>query len=136
MWTKKLIFVLIFTMLMNAPAAAQQLTSAELKELAKYVQELEAENESLKRQVSILHGGIDKMSDTAIKVDVQTQALIAKYEHSMNVMERMSQRYEQSLLRADTVIDRLERKINNLESQKTLWQILGIAGVAVGAASR
>lgn len=135
-WFKRFVIAILVVMFLVNPVLATQLTSEEIKELAKYVQELEAENESLKKQVSILSGGIEKMSDTAIKVDVQTQALIARYEHSMGVMEKMSQRYEQSLVRADTVIDRLERRVNNLEGQRTLWQILGIAGVAIGAASR
>lgn len=135
-WFKRFVVAILVVMFLVNPVLAAQLTGEEIKELAKYVQELEAENESLKKQVSILSGGIEKMSDTAIKVDVQTQALIARYEHSMGVMEKMSQRYEQSLVRADTVIDRLERRVNNLEGQRTLWQILGIAGVAIGAASR
>lgn len=135
-WFKRFVIAILVVMFLVNPVLAAQLTGEEIKELAKYVQELEAENESLKKQVSILSGGIEKMSDTAIKVDVQTQALIARYEHSMGVMEKMSQRYEQSLVRADTVIDRLERRVNNLEGQRTLWQILGIAGVAIGAASR
>lgn len=132
---RSLVAVLMLVAILAQAACAAQLTSEEIKELAKYVQELEAENESLKRQVDILSGGIEKMSDTAIKVDVQTQALIARYEHSLGVMEKMSQRYEQSLIRADTVIDRLERRVNNLESQKTVWQLFGIAGVAIGAAA-
>ena len=135
-WFKRFVVAILVVMFLVNPVLAAQLTGEEIKELAKYVQELEAENESLKKQVSILSGGIEKMSDTAIKVDVQTQALIARYEHSIGVMEKMSQRYEQSLVRADTVIDRLERRVNNLEGQRTLWQILGIAGVAIGAASR
>lgn len=135
MWSKRLILAIIFTLFISKPMVAQPLTSDEVKELAKYVQELEAENASLKKQVGILSGGLDKMSDTAIKVDMQTQALIARYEHSINVMEKMSQRYEQSIVRADTVIDRLERRVNNLEGQRTLWQVLGIAGIAVGVAA-
>lgn len=135
MWSKRLILAIIFTLFISKPVVAQQLTSDEVKELAKYVQELEAENASLKKQVGILSGGLDKMSDTAIKVDMQTQALIARYEHSISVMEKMSQRYEQSIVRADTVIDRLERRVNNLEGQRTLWQVLGIAGIAVGVAA-
>lgn len=135
MWSKRLILAIIFTLFISKPMVAQPLTSDEVKELAKYVQELEAENASLKKQVGILSGGLDKMSDTAIKVDMQTQALIARYEHSIRVMEKMSQRYEQSIVRADTVIDRLERRVNNLEGQRTLWQVLGIAGIAVGVAA-
>jgi len=135
MWSKRLILAIIFTLFISKPMVAQPLTSDEVKELAKYVQELEAENASLKKQVGILSGGLDKMSDTAIKVDMQTQALIARYEHSISVMEKMSQRYEQSIVRADTVIDRLERRVNNLEGQRTLWQVLGIAGIAVGVAA-
>ena len=120
-WFKRFVVAILVVMFLVNPVLAAQLTGEEIKELAKYVQELEAENESLKKQVSILSGGIEKMSDTAIKVDVQTQALIARYEHSMGVMEKMSQRYEQSLVRADTVIDRLERRVNNLEGQRTLY---------------
>jgi len=135
MWSKRLILAIIFTLFISKPMVAKPLTSDEVKELAKYVQELEAENASLKKQVGILSGGLDKMSDTAIKVDMQTQALIARYEHSISVMEKMSQRYEQSIVRADTVIDRLERRVNNLEGQRTLWQVLGIAGIAVGVAA-
>lgn len=135
MWIKRMLTTAVIALLLINQACAQQLTSEEVKELAKYVQELEAENASLKKQVNILSGGLDKMSDTAIKVDMQTQALIARYEHSIGVMEKMSQRYEQSIVRADTVIDRLERRVNNLEGQRTLWQVLGIAGIAVGVAA-
>jgi len=135
MWIKRVLTTAVIALLLINQACAQQLTSEEVKELAKYVQELEAENASLKKQVNILSGGLDKMSDTAIKVDMQTQALIARYEHSIGVMEKMSQRYEQSIVRADTVIDRLERRVNNLEGQRTLWQVLGIAGIAVGVAA-
>lgn len=121
------IFILFASVL---PGSAAPLTGEETIKLAKYVQELEAENESLKRRVDILSGGMEKMSDISIKVDVQTQALIARYEHSLGVMERMMLRYEEGLVRADKVIDRLERKLENQKTMNTIFQVLAVGGVA------
>lgn len=130
---RKLVVALLVVIFCANPVIAAPLAGEEVVELAKYVQELEAENASLKKQVEILTGGMNKMNDLSIKVDVQTQALIAKYEHSAQVMDKMLLRYEESLLRSDKVIDRLERKLENQKTMNTIFQILAVGGVAYAA---
>lgn len=130
---RKLVAAILLVLICAQCTIAAPLSGEETVELAKYVQELEAENESLKKQIEILQGGMNKMNDLSIKVDVQTQALIAKYEHSMGIMDKLLLRYEESLLRSDKVIDRLERKLENQKTMNTIFQILAVGGVAYAA---
>lgn len=130
---KKLLVALFLILFCAQVVLAAPLSGEEMVELAKYVQELETENASLKKQVEILSNGMAKMNDLSIKVDAQTQALIAKYEHSAQVMDKMLLRYEEGLLRADKVINRLERKIENQKTMNTIFQVLAVGGVAYAA---
>lgn len=130
---RKLVAAILLVLICAQCTIAAPLSGEETVELAKYVKELEAENESLKKQVEILSSGMHKMNDLSIQVDVQTQALIAKYEHSMGIMDKMLLRYEESLLRSDKVINRLERKLENQKTLNMVFQILAVGGVAYAA---
>ena len=130
---KKLLVALFLILFCAQVVLAAPLSGEEMVELAKYVQELEVENASLKKQVEILSNGMAKMNDLSIKVDAQTQALIAKYEHSIGIMDKMLLRHEESLLRSDKVINRLERKLENQKTMNTIFQILAVGGVAYAA---